>query len=464
MRRTVALASLVGTLGLSACGGRAVAPPEPVVGPTGYVYPLGTPPTGTRYSQTATLYFREGNFARALELATDGIAADPENAVHYLLAGMAQLRLGDYVAADSMFDRAQRIYPAYELDIEPQREAAWGEAFNAGLASYADGDVDATIEHWRNAIAIYDLRPAAHRNLAGLLATEGRYDDAIDVYRAALDGIDRRPATQVLTQEQLSRRDRDRVELENQLGDLLLLTGRYAEAEPVLRRRLEREPESVDVRSDLASALSSLGRESEARDIYSTLLSQGDLAATALFNLGVGLFRVSDYGGAAEAFRRLTELQPESRDAWFNYANALFAMEDWEPLVDVGSRLLELDPLGENALLVAARAKLETGDREGAVRILQRVDAAPVHVDGLRLRRAGPDTTVEGRMTGNLAEPGSPVELLFTFFGDGGVSAGSTRATVRAPEEGASETFVVTFEGRALSYRYELVSAVVPES
>lgn len=435
-----------------------------MVGPTGYVYPLGTPPTGTRFSQTATLYFREGNFERTLDLALEGIADDPGNAVHYLLAGMAQLSLEDFVAADSMFDRAQSIYPAYELDIEPQREAAWGAAFNAGLASYAEGDTDATIEHWQDAIVMYDLRPAAHRNLAGLLATEGRYDEAIEVYRDAIDGLGRRPATEVLSEEDLSERAESETGLEDQLTALLMLTARYEEAEPLLRRRLEREPESVDARSDLASALNSLGREDEARDIYSALLSEGGLAATELFNLGVGLFRVADFAGAAEAFRRLTELQPESRDAWFNYANALFAMEDWAPLVGVGERLLELDPLGENALLIAARARLETGDRAGAVEILQLVDAAPVHLEALRLRRVGVGTTVEGRMTGNVATPGTPVELLFSFFGDGGVQAGTATVTVDAPAEGETEQFVVTFEARSLSYRYELVRAVVPES
>jgi hypothetical protein len=242
-----------------------------------------------------------------------------------------------------------------------------------------------------------------------------------------------------------------------------MLTERYADAEPLLRRRLAREPESIEVRSELASALNSLGRGSEARIIYSTLLSEGGLQATELFNLGVGLFRVSDYEGAAEAFRRLTEVQPESRDAWFNYANALFAMEDWEGLVAVGDRLLGVDPLGENALLISARARLETGDREAAVRILQRVDAAPVHVEGLRLRRTGANTTVEGQMTGNVAIPGSPVELLFTFFGDRGLQAGTVTEQVDAPEPGASTTFVVTFVGRGLSYRYELINAQVPE-
>lgn len=445
------------------CGGT-LAPPGPVTGPTGYVYPLGTPPTGTRFSQTGSQYFREQNFQRALELALEGVEADSTNPVHYLLAGMAYLRLGDYANADEMFDDAQRIYPAYELDIEPQREAAWGEAFNAGLAAYAEGDVEETVAHWRDATVLYDLRPAAHRNLAGLLATEGRYDEAIDVYREALAGLEKRPATVVLTEEELRARKSRAAELEEQLTALLMVTARYDEAEPLLRRRLDREPESVAVRSDLASALTSLGREREARAIYSALLSEGGLEATELFNLGVGLFRAQDFEGAEEAFLRLSELQPDSRDAWFNRANALFAMEAWDALVPVAERLLELDPLGENALLIAARARLETGDREGAVDILERVDSAPVYLEGLRLRSAGAGTNVEGSVTGNVAEPGAPVDLVFSFYGDEGRLLGTSATTLEAPPEGESETFVVTFDGRALAYRYETVAAAEPDS
>lgn len=448
---------------VGACGGTRP-PPEPVVGPTGYVYPLGTPPRETRFSQTATLYFLDGSFQRALELALEGVEAEPGNPVHYLLAGMSYLSLDDFVAADEMFGEAQRIYPAYELAIEPQREAAWGEAFNAGLAAYAEGDVERTIERWQNAIVIYDVRSEAHRNLAGLLAQEGRYDEAITVYRSALAGLADRPASRVLSEEEVVSRRESAVELEEQLTSLLMLTDRYAEAEPLLRRRLEREPESVDARSDLASALNSMGRSGEARQIYAELLSEGGLQVTELFNLGIGLFRVEDFAGAAEAFRRLTELQPESRDAWFNRANALFALEAWPSLVEVAGILLELDPLGENALLIAAKAHLESGDRAAAIETLQRVDAAPVYLEGMRLRQTGAGTSVEGSVTGNVALEGSPVDLLFTFFGDRGSEVGTAVATLEAPPTGESSTFVVAFSGRALSYRYELIGPTVPES
>jgi tetratricopeptide (TPR) repeat protein len=462
VRRDVVATGLVAVVGLGACGGT-LPPPGPVTGPTGYEYPLGTPPSETRYSQTATLFFLEQNYARALELAREGISEEPENPIHYLLAGMTYLSLDDFANSSEMFSEAQRIYPAYELDIEPQREAAWGEAFNAGLAAYAEGDVDGTVDRWNDAMMMYDLSPEAHRNLAGLLATEGRYGEAVDVYRRAIEGLAKRPATRVLSLEEFDERGESGTDLEDQLTGFLMLTERYAEAEPLLRRRLRREPESIQVRSDLASALNELDRGTEAREIYATLLSQGGLEATELFNLGVGLFRVEDFSGAEEAFRRLSEVQPESRDAWFNRANVLFAMEDWIPLVGVGERLLELDPLGENALLIAARAHLETGDRDTAVEILQRTETVPVFLGGLRLRRAGAGTTVEGRVTGNVAEPGSPVELLFTFFGDRGFEVGTATATVAAPPEGESQDLSVTFAGRALSYRYEQIGSPPPQ-
>ena len=121
-------------------------PVGPVVSPTGFVYPLGTPPVASRFSQTAALYLTQELDARALEHALLGVDSDPENPIHYLLAGIAHRRLAQYGEADAMFTEAERIYPAYELDTAPEREAAWIELFNAGIAAFAEGDPEGTIE------------------------------------------------------------------------------------------------------------------------------------------------------------------------------------------------------------------------------------------------------------------------------------------------------------------------------
>lgn len=444
-------ASLI--LGGCAAGG---GPAGPVVSPTGFVYPLGTPPVATRFSQTGTLYLRRDNPQRALYLALEGIESDPENAVHYYLAGTAYARLGVLEEADAMFDQAERIYPAYELEVEPERAAAWAVALNDGLEAFNVGELDAATEAWQRAAHIYDLRPEAHRNLAILFAGEGMYSEAIDVYQRALAGLEKLPATRVLEREALREREERSAGIEESLTRLLLFTNRFAEAEPLLRRRLAREPGNLDAQSDLATTLAGQGRHTEAAEIYTALLSSTTIAATQARNLGVALFRSGDFFGAGQAFKRLTELQPNSRDAWFNFANSLFAAENWDALAAAGDRLVQLDPLSENAGLITARAHLEAGDEDAARRGLGRTDEAPVYLKELKLRPSGAQTTVEGRIVGNRAAPGTAFRLRFTFYSDQG-ALGSETVTVLAPPAGEDEAFVVAFEGRATAYRYEVL-------
>jgi len=441
---------------LGGCAKPPPGPPVPVVSPTGIVYDLGTPPTETRWSQTAGIYLRSDDPSRALELVLEGVEAEPGNPVHHFLAGTALARLEQYEEADQSFVEAQRIYPAYELDVEPERESAWAAAFNAGAEAYAAGEVEEAIEAWQGAIAIFGLRAEAHRNLAMLLQDEGRYNEAITVYQQALEGLSRRPATRVLQEEELRSRDSVRLQTEANLTELLLVMDRFEEAEPFLQRQLEAEPENLRVQQNLALALSALGREEEAAVLHAALLAEGTLETAQLFNLGVALFRASDFPAAAEAFGRLTERRPYSRDAWFNYTNALFAAQDWEQLAHVGDHLLELDPLNENASLIAARAHLEAGDEERAIAGVRRIEAAPVHVDGLILRPSPGGVTVQGRVVGNRAEPGAPVQLLFTFFDDRD-AVGSEVVTVAAPAPGEVTALEVVFRGEASGWRYQVV-------
>jgi len=454
--RRVAGLALVVTLGACAAG----PPPGPVVSPTGIVYPPGTPPAETRRSQTATLYLRQGRVARALDLALEGVAADSANPIHYFLAGTAYARLDRPSEAAEMFGRAERIYPAYELDIEPEREAAWAAAFNAGLEAYEVGDEDRAIRAWTGATAISSLRPQAHRNLASLLALDGRYAEAIEVYEDALAGLDHPPATRVLTSQEQADRSGARSDMQRELSRLLLLTDRFAEAEPLLRAQLEGDPGSVALRGDLAAALDGLGQQWEAAELYEALLEEEGLQGTQLFNLGVALFRQQSYDRAAQAFERLTELQPRSRDAWFNLANSLFAAQAWTALARAGARLVDLDPLNENARLITARALLEGGDRDGARGALQTLDRVPAFVDELQLRRAAGASSVEGALLGNTGAPRSPIRLRFTFYDDAGVPIGSDTVAVPIPEEGGRTAFRASLQLRAAAYSYEVLDTL----
>jgi len=457
LRRQAAAALLVLLVG---CAGAPAGPRGPLVSPTGVVYELGVPPSETRYSQTATLYLRSAEPERALELAREGIAADPDNPIHFFLGGVANARLGRYAEADEMLAEAQRIYPAYELDVEPERLSAWAEAFNRGSEAYADGLDEQALVAWRGATVLYRLRPEAHRNLAMLLLQDGRFAEAADVYADLLSGLERLPATRVLGAAELSERESARLEAEERLADLLLMTDRFAEAEPLLRARLARDPDNAEIRQNLASALVGQDRWDEARSIYDGLLSERALAETELHNLGVALFRADEPERAAEAFRRVAQARPTSRDAWFNYANALLAAEAWGALVEAGDRLLSLDPLGETAALMVARAHLEAGDEPAALAQLRRIDGAPVHLEGLVLNATGALTRLQGRLVGKTAEGGSVLRLRFTFYGDGAEAQVDT--ALATPPPGGEAPFEVSVGMRATGYRYEIVDASSP--
>lgn len=446
------------------CAGGLSPPAEPVVSPAGIVYAPGTPPRDTRYSQTAALLLQAARPERALERALEGIGDDPQNPIHHFLAGMAHARLGEWEAADRRLAEAQRIHPAYELEVEPVRRAAWADAFNRGAEAWSAGRVEEARRLWRGAVTMYRYRPEAHRNLAMLLTQDGRFDEAADVYRDLLEGLERGPVARKPDSAEVERRRRELEEAEARLSEILLRADRYAEAEPLLRHRLERDPGSVRVRRELAAALVGQGRRGEAAAIYDGLLSDPDLSGSDLHDLGVALFGADEPARAAEAFRRLTDLRPASREAWFNYANALFASGAWETLVSVGDRLLELDPLSENAALLVARAHLETGDERSALRHVARIDSAPVHLHGLAMRPSAGGTELRGRVVGNAAGEGDTVRLRFTFFAERREVATRT-IPLATPAPGESEAFGVSVGTRADAYRYELedpISATPP--
>jgi tetratricopeptide (TPR) repeat protein len=251
-------------------------------------------------------------------------------------------------------------------------------------------------------------------------------------------------------------REEMKVATEATLAQLLLATNRFEDAEPFLRRQLEREPTSLDLRSDLATSLAGQGKTAAAVEIYTELLAIPDLEAARLFDLGIALFRSEDFDLSSQAFGRLTQLRPSSRDVWFNYANALFGARELDTLAVAGARLIELDPLGETAGLLTARALLESGDTVAALQALDLVEAAPVYVSQLQMRPVQGATRVTGTVTGNVAAAGTPIQLRFIFYEEGRL-LGNQSVTVMAPAPESITDFEVQFAGSATGYRYEFI-------
>ncbi|CAN5681774.1 hypothetical protein BH23GEM6_BH23GEM6_04610 [soil metagenome] len=446
-------------LGGCAAGAAGAGGGGPVSSPTGRVYEAGTAPTASRFTAPATLMLAQEQYDRALEQAQQGIAADPNNPQHYYLAGQAHLGLGNIDEGLRMLERAQEIYPAYEMEIEPVLEQAWAVAFNEGVAAYNAGDMTGAAEAWMRATRINPAGSEAFMNLAVIYTQQAEYDEAIQAYRQGLASLEVEPATRVLTEEDREAREETRQAMTANLAQLLNFTEQFSEAEQLYRQQLQASPTNVEALSNLAVAIGRQGRAAEAQEIYNRLLGDPNLGATDLFNVGVALFQGENFEQSAEAFRRFTEIQPNSRDGWYNLSNALYAQNSWQALVPVAQRLVELDPLNENSALILARAHREAGQNQRALQALQANEAHPVHIEDLEFRPGAERAVVRGRAVGNRASAGTPIQLRFTFFGEGGATVGTETVTITAPTEGQSAAFEATYSGAspAITYRYELV-------
>lgn len=403
----------------------------------------GTPQAETLYQQAATQ-------------AQQAVEAEPENPWGHVFLGAARAGSAQYEGADQAFDRAEQICAAVAAETEEYRERAWEQAFNAGIEAYNAGNTEQAATLWSQANAVFDRRPEAFMNLAIIHTQNSSYEEAIQAYRQGIAAADRQLTYRQLAPEEVEARQKSRAEMAQNLADLLIYTEQFAEAEKLYREQLQNAPNDVQIQSNLALAIARQGREAEAAEIYQRLLANTDLTGTDLFNIGVALFNAKNYPQSAEAFRRVTEMMPNSRDAWYNLANTLYAANEFTRLVPVAERLAQLDPLNENSALILARAYRETQQNQKALRELQRNEELPVRVEDLALRTGEERTTVRGRVVGNRATAGSPVQLRFTFYGDAG-ELGAETVTVTAPAKDQNANFEVVFPQVASGYKYELV-------
>src|SRR5687768_8988454 len=155
---TAACAGAAATTENGGSGPRIVVPPPAVTCSTGRV--SATPIADSVAGQLALMStqpdsLRATAYARALEQSRRAIAADPDNAYGYYLAGNAALNLNLPLAADSLFGRAVAI--CRELgpyDIDNLRRQGAARSYNRGLTLFQSGDTTAAVQAWEAAIQL----------------------------------------------------------------------------------------------------------------------------------------------------------------------------------------------------------------------------------------------------------------------------------------------------------------------
>jgi len=428
----------------------------------------GNPPRENSHTRSAELALTQAmalgdpsRFDAALEAASNAIAEEPTNPLGYFQAGRAQIGLEDYAAADTLFDAALDLYPAYAEDVRIQRENAWITMFNAAIEPLNTDNHEEGVRMLEMAELVFPgQRPEALINLGVSYGNLGRGDDAIEAFGRALAVI-RGPQPETTDSATYAGWMESEASVTFNRAQLLSQAERYEEAAAEYETYLESNPGNISALSSLAAVMSQSGMADSAQAIYDHLLTQPDLGPREYFNVGVGLYSAEVFDRAAEAFQAVAETAPQNRDALYNWAQSLYEAEAWEALLPVAQDLLELDPHNSNSYHILARALINTGDEQQAVQVLQAGEDLAFNLEDTQLQpRSSGGGSVNGNLTNRSLEAGATVAIRVHFISDDGIVAGSVDIRVTAPEPENTEPFVADLASSEsiLGFYFEVLS------
>ncbi|HUF76701.1 MAG TPA: tetratricopeptide repeat protein [Longimicrobiales bacterium] len=386
------------------------------------------------------------HYEQALQSAQAAVTEDPTNPLAHRLAAFAALGVEDYQTAGEHFDRAEELRPIYELEFSPVREQAYIDLYQESSPHLQSGDYTAAAEILENAQAIYPARPEALITLAQIYAQERNHDLALEriddlmVFFESDQMEDIDPETQAAWQEQAEG-------MEMLRAQVLVDAGRYEEAVGTYRQIAEEDPTNIVITQDLAAILMQMGNEAEALEVYESLLAQPSLLeAQDYYRIGVGFYQVEDYGRSAEAFGEAAERSRMDRDAIEMWARSLQLDSAYAAVPPVAERWVELDPASQIAITVLAQAVNASGDAARAGEIIRSVDALPVTVDDLQMRRFDGGAEVTGAVSNKTLQQGSTVTLDFTFYNQEGNEIGTQTQQIQVGAPGMSDVFQIEFQ------------------
>jgi tetratricopeptide (TPR) repeat protein len=276
--------------------------------------PLGPPPGVNKYVQGVGAY-RAGDRAGAITALEDATRTNPKLISARSLLGDLYKAAGDYTKAADQYQAVTELDPYtarnfYKLGVahhlmQHLPDAAknyqkaikldardWESHMNLGLVNLALGRKDRAVNHLSEATIINPGAGVAFGNLAIALDAQGRYPEAEQAYRRALELDGTHTASM------------------GHLGKNLLRQNKTDQALTVLEK-LATDTESASARKLYADALVQAKRHDDAIKLYRGILSEDKRYYPALNGLGSALIAKYEQGLQIDNRQRLAAI-----DAW----------------------------------------------------------------------------------------------------------------------------------------------------
>jgi tetratricopeptide (TPR) repeat protein len=153
----------------------------------------------------------------------------------------------------------------------------------------------------------------------------------------------------------------DDPETHSNLGNALSEAGRFVEAVECCRYALQLNPNYSGAHNNLGNALWNLGQPEAALACYQRALDITPEFPLAQFNKGKLLLRLGEFDAAAQSFRRATAVQPDYVEAYCGLASALRHLGLGQEALAACRRALDFRPDNDAALCILAELYTDQG-------------------------------------------------------------------------------------------------------
>ncbi|MFN0057542.1 MAG: tetratricopeptide repeat protein [Planctomycetota bacterium] len=199
------------------------------------------------------------------------------------------------------------------------------EMLRLGMQATAQGKSAQAVAIYREILERDEKHVTARNNLGCLLLKSGRIQEAL-----ATLGTERHSITDPA--------------ILNSLGYALMQAGQPTEAEQMFRRALASDPEDGGARNNLGMALLKVGRIAEAILEHQRVIRERPQSVESFINLGCAYMKAVDLENARSAFESALRIDPYSVDAHNNLGCCLRELGELEKSIEELTLAAGLEP------------------------------------------------------------------------------------------------------------------------
>lgn len=203
---------------------------------------------------------------------------------------------------------------------------SWMAHHNLGVEYFKDGRLDDALEQYQAAVALYPDGDQEQSDFGTALMEKGLYPEAIQHLEKALAINPKLLAAQ------------------NSLALAYSRTGDYNQAVAHFRQALQIDPNALGVYMNLGNVLNRQGKLDEAIENYRKAAKQFPSEVEPLRRLTEALMDKGDFPQATETCRRALQLAPNDASLWFGLGNIYGAQTNYDAATDSFRKALQIEP------------------------------------------------------------------------------------------------------------------------